>query len=73
MEGAMTSDSENRDTLRRLQTAIEAVSKDLDAIEQRPHLCLHHAVEALEPDESPRGLSSFVDQFALALQRSNST
>ena len=73
MEGAMTSDSENRDTLRRLQAALEAVSKDLDAIEQRPHLYLRHATETLEADEAPRGLSTFVDQFALALQRSNST
>jgi hypothetical protein len=73
MEGAMTSDSENRDTPWRLQAAIEAVSKDLDAIEQRPHLYLRHTVEALGADEAPRGLGTFVDQFALALQRSNST
>jgi hypothetical protein len=59
----MTSDSENRDTLWRLQAAIE----------QRPHLYLRHAVEALDADEAPRGLGTSVDQFALALQRSNST
>jgi hypothetical protein len=51
----MTSDSVNRDTLRRLQVALEAVSKDLDAIEQRPHLYLRHTVEALGADEAPRG------------------
>jgi hypothetical protein len=36
-------------------------------------LYLRHAVEALDADEAPRGLGTFVDQFALALQRSNST
>jgi hypothetical protein len=64
--------SENRNALRRLQIALEAVSEDLDAIEQRPHLYLRHAAEALETDETPRGSSAFVDQIALAMQRSNS-
>jgi len=75
----VTSAIENRDARRRLQTALEAVSEDLDAIEQRPHLYLRHAAEALETDEdaletdeAPRGLCTFVDQIALAMQRSNS-
>jgi hypothetical protein len=68
----VTSASENRDALRRLQTALEAVSEDLDAIEQRPHLYLRHAAEALETDEPPRASFAFVDQIALAMQRSNS-
>ncbi len=54
--------------IERLQRAIEAVSADLDAIEQRPHFLLRRAAETLEYD-SPNGIEGFIDHFAFAVKR----
>jgi hypothetical protein len=54
--------------IERLQRALEAVSADLDAIEQRPHFLLKRAAETLECD-SPNGIEGFVDHFAFAVKR----
>jgi hypothetical protein len=54
--------------IERLQRALEAVSADLDAIEQRPHFLLRRAAETLEYD-SPNGIESFIDHFAFAVKR----
>ena len=54
--------------LERLRRALVAVSEDLDAIEQRPHLSLRLAAEDLAGTGS-QGIESCVDHFALALKR----
>ena len=54
--------------IERLQRALEAVSTDLDAIEQRPHLLLRRAAETLEFD-GPHGVESYIDHFAFAVKR----
>ena len=58
----------NSAELERLRRAIEAVSEDLDAIEQRPHLSLRLAAQGLNGKGS-HGLESCVDHFAFALKR----
>lgn len=66
----MTSSS---DELERLRRALVAVSEDLDAIEQRPHLSLRLAAEELaEPGSAApgsHGIEGCIDHFALALKR----
>jgi hypothetical protein len=54
--------------LRRLLHALEAVSADLDAIEQRPHPSLRSAAENLEGYQRD-GLETFVDRFAFAVKQ----
>jgi hypothetical protein len=54
--------------LERLRRALVAVSEDLDAIEQRPHLSLRLAAEDLAGTAS-HGIESCVDHFALAMKR----
>ena len=54
--------------IERLQRALEAVSTDLDAIEQRPHFLLRRAADTLDCD-SPLGIESFIDHFAFAVKR----
>ena len=54
--------------IERLQRALEAVSADLDAIEQRPHFLLRRAAETLEFD-GPHGIESYIDHFAFAVKR----
>ena len=68
---AMTNVVDAADDLERLQSALEAVSADLDAIGQRPHFHLRHAADALVTT-APRGIGTFVDQFALAMGRAGS-
>ena len=54
--------------LKRLRSALEAVSADLDAIEQRPHSALRLAAENLEGE--PHGsLEACVNHFVLAVKR----
>jgi hypothetical protein len=67
----MTNTVETGNDLKRLQSALEAVSADLDAIERRPHFCLRHAADELLKT-GPRGIETFVDQFALAAKRAAS-
>ena len=62
---------ETANDLKRIQTALEAVSADLDAMERRPHFYLRHAADALLAS-GPRGIETFVDQFALAAKRAAS-
>ena len=54
--------------LERLRRALVAVSEDLDAIEQRPHLSLRLAAEDLAGTAS-QGVENCVDHFALAMKR----
>jgi len=54
--------------LRRLRYALEAVSADLDAIEQRPHPSLRLAAENLEANRRD-GLETFVNHFVFAVKR----
>jgi hypothetical protein len=54
--------------LRRLRCALEAVSADLDAIEQRPHPSLRSAAENLEGNRRD-GLEAFVNHFVFAVKR----
>ena len=58
----------NSRELERLRRALVAVSEDLDAIEQRPHLSLRLAAQGLNGKGS-HGLESCVDHFAFALKR----
>jgi hypothetical protein len=67
----MTDLVDNEADLKRLQSALEAVTADLDAIERRPHFYLRHAADALVMT-APRGIGTFVDQFALAIERAGS-
>jgi hypothetical protein len=54
--------------LRRLRYALEAVSADLDAIEQRPHPLLRLAAEKLAGGRTDR-LETCVSHFVFAVQR----
>ena len=54
--------------LRRLRYALEAVSADLDAIEQRPHPSLRSAAENLAGNRR-EGLEAFVNHFVFAVKR----
>jgi len=54
--------------LERLRQALLAVSEDLDAIEQRPHLSLRLAAEDLAGAAS-HGIERCIDHFALAMKR----
>ena len=54
--------------LRRLRYALEAVSADLDAIEQRPHPSLRSAAANLEANRRD-GLEAFVNHFVFAVKR----
>jgi hypothetical protein len=67
MTGLLDSEAD----LKRLQSALEAVIADLDAIERRPHFYLRHSADALVTP-APRGIGTFVDQFALAIGRAGS-
>lgn len=57
--------------LRRLRYALEAVSADLDAIEQRPHPSLRSAAENLEGNRRD-GLETFVNHFVFAVKAQRS-
>jgi hypothetical protein len=59
-------DTELSSELRRLRYALEAVSADLDAIEQRPHPSLRLAAENLGGRD---GLETCVNHFVFAVQR----
>ena len=61
-------DSKISSDLRRLRYALEAVSADLDAIEQRPHPSLRSAAANLEANRSD-GLETFVNHFVFAVKR----
>lgn len=61
-------DTELSSELRRLRYALEAVSADLDAIEQRPHPSLRLAAENLE-GQGRDGLETCVNHFVFAIQR----
>ena len=54
--------------LERLQMALEALSADLDAIMQRPHVSLHFAAENLIK-ERYCGIEAAVSNFTAAIQR----
>ena len=54
--------------LRRLRRALEALSADLDAIEQRPHPLLRSAAAKLEAGRGD-GLETFVNHFVFAVKR----
>jgi prefoldin subunit 5 len=54
--------------LKRLQRALEALSADLDAIEQRPHSLLRSAAANLETGRGD-GLETFVNHFVFAVKR----
>jgi hypothetical protein len=56
--------------LKRLHLALEALAADLDAIERRPRILPRHAAGTSEGDPSC-GIESFVDHFALAMQKGN--
>jgi hypothetical protein len=60
--------ADSPEELERFRRALEAVSEDLDAIEQRPHLSLRLAAAELA-GSSANGIESCVDHFALALKR----
>jgi hypothetical protein len=51
-----------------LRYALEAVSADLDAIEQRPHPSLRSAAENLEGGRGD-GLETFVNHYVFAVKR----
>jgi hypothetical protein len=60
--------------LRRLRQALEAVSADLDAIEQRPHPSLRLAAAELEAEQGDcldrgNGLETCVNHFVFAVKR----
>ena len=61
-------DKKTSSDLRRLRYALEAVSADLDAIEQRPHPSLRSAAENLEGNRR-EGLEAFVNHFVFAVKR----
>jgi len=61
-------DKKTSSDLRRLRYALEAVSADLDAIEQRPHPSLRSAAENLEGNRRD-GLEAFVNHFVFAVKR----
>ena len=61
-------DTKLNSDLRRLRYALEAVSADLDAIEQRPHPSLRSAAENLEGNRRD-GLEAFVNHFVFAVKR----
>ena len=61
-------DKKTSSDLRRLRYALEAVSADLDAIEQRPHPSLRSAAENLEGSRR-EGLEAFVNHFVFAVKR----
>jgi hypothetical protein len=61
-------DTKMSSDLRRLRYALEAVSADLDAIEQRPHPLLRSAAENLEANRRD-GLETFVNHFGFAVKR----
>ena len=61
-------DTKTSSDLRRLRYALEAVSADLDAIEQRPHPSLRSAAENLEGNRRD-GLEAFVNHFVFAVKR----
>ena len=61
-------DTKINSDLRRLRYALEAVSADLDAIEQRPHPSLRSAAENLEGNRRD-GLEAFVNHFVFAVKR----
>lgn len=61
-------DHELSSDLRRLRYALEAVSADLDAIEQRPHPSLRLAAENLE-ELRRDGLEACVNHFVFAVKR----
>ena len=61
-------DNELSSDLRRLRYALEAVSADLDAIEQRPHPSLRLAAENLEELQRD-GLETCVNHFVFAVKR----
>jgi hypothetical protein len=67
----MPTASDNRSELKRLQLALEAVSKELAAIEKRPHFSPRHAAQGLAGG-APDRLETFVNHFALAMKRSTS-
>lgn len=54
--------------LARLKKALEAVSDDLDAIEQRSHWSLRSAAEQLSGNP-PKDLDTFVSHFAFAVRQ----
>jgi hypothetical protein len=61
-------DTKLNSDLRRLRYALEAVSADLDAIEQRPHPSLRSAAANLEANRGD-GLEVFVNHFVFAVKR----
>jgi hypothetical protein len=61
-------DAKMSSDLRRLRHALEAVSADLDAIEQRPHALLRSAAANLEAGRGD-GLEAFVNHFGFAVKR----
>ena len=61
-------DSKISSDLRRLRYALEAVSADLDAIEQRPHPSLRSAAANLEANRGDR-LETFVNHFVFAVRQ----
>ena len=63
----MRDPAEALDQIQRLRRALEALSADLDAIEQRPHFSLRRAAEDLEHDGS-HGIEGFIDHFAFAVR-----
>jgi hypothetical protein len=63
-----TVDTKLNSDLRRLRYALEAVSADLDAIEQRPHTSLRSAAANLEANRGD-GLETFVNHFVFAVKR----
>lgn len=63
----MRDPAEALDQIRRIRRALEALSADLDVIEQRPHLSLKRAAENLEHAGS-HGIEDFIDHFAFAVR-----
>ncbi len=64
----MKDSSDARHDIHRLQRAIEAISRDLDAVERRPHFLLRRTAETMHL-QSGSEIESFVGHFAFAVSR----
>lgn len=64
----MEDSADARGDVQRLQRALEAISRDLDAVERRPHLVLRRTAETMQ-QRSTGKMESFVGHFAFAVSK----
>jgi len=70
MSFAMSNWEDAGNDLNRLQTALEALAADLDAIERRPHFLLRRSAEPSR--DSSHGIEGFVNHFAIVVGKAKS-